>query len=94
MFKLILEKILGNRDPQAKIDAKKKAKAKSQIKCPDNMTPHLVSTNPYRYICKPKDKKKARLMKKIIKKVKIQNPQQFKKKYQKAQDTKDFRYKI
>ena len=87
----LIEQIRGNHNAQDKIDAIKKNKAKKQVKCPDNMTPHLVSKNPYRYVCKPKDKKKSKILKKAIKKAKALNPINFKKKIQKAQDTKKYR---
>jgi hypothetical protein len=57
-----------------------------------DMTPHLISSNGtlFRYVCKPKDKEKARKMSKIIKR--ISHTTKGKQARQKAQDTKKFRY--
>ena len=92
MFKELINEIKGNHDTKDKKIAKLKAKAKSKVHCTGDMSPHLVSANgtTFRYVCKPKDKEKARKMKKIIKR--ISHTTKGKMARQKAQDTKKFRY--
>ncbi len=62
----------GNRDAKAKKVAKKVSKARSKVssKCADSQSPHKVSKpgKPARFICKTKDKAKARKTSKRMKK--------------------------
>jgi hypothetical protein len=91
MIKEIIQEIIGNRNQHDKIIAKKKADARRKVKCSDNTSPHLIKTGEtsFRYVCKPKDREKARKLSKAKKKQ--YKTTQGKIAIKKAQDTKKFR---
>ena len=83
-----LDEVKGNRDVADKKQGKKLAKARSKAKCKGNMSPHKVDGK-NKFVCKPKDKEKARTAKKARKK--LMKSAAGKKSLKVAQDTKKFR---
>ena len=82
--------MLADKDIKSKKLAIKKAKMKKKVNCPKGTTPHLdPNANGIRYVCKPIDKTKSMLMKKIQKTMSVSKK---KLKIKKALATKDFRY--
>lgn len=83
--------IRGDRNVKNKILKKKINKLKRLRKCGKGMTAKVTVVNGVpKVTCSPKDKKRARLQKRIMRIRKSQGSK-FKKSYQKAQDTKQFR---
>ena len=81
----------GNHNQKDKLKRKKINRQKRLRKCSGNMTPHVTTTNgQVRVVCKPKNRQKARKMKRVmrIRKAKVS---QFRKSMAKARDTKKFR---
>lgn len=81
----------GNHNQQDKIKRKKINRLKRMKKCSGNMTPHVSTQNgQIRVTCTPKDRKRARKQKRVmrIRKAKVG---QFRKSIAKARDTKNFR---
>ena len=59
----------GNRDTHDKKIAKKVAKARGKVHCGDSQSPHRVGNGtPVKFVCKKKDKEKARKVSKRMKK--------------------------
>lgn len=83
--------VRGNHNQQDKIKRKKINRLKRLKKCSGNMTPHVTTTNgQIKVTCTPKDRKRARKQKRVmrIRKAKVS---QFRKSIAKSRDTKNFR---
>lgn len=83
--------VRGNRNVKDKLKRKKLNRAKKLKKCTGNMTPHVTTVNGVpKVTCTPKDRKKARLMKRVSRRLKA-NPMKMKRRSAKMKDTKKFR---
>lgn len=83
--------VRGNRSTKDKIKKKRLNRMKSLKKCSGNMTPSVTTVNGVQKVtCTPKDRKRARMMKRVSRRLKA-NPMKMKRRVAKAKDTKKFR---
>ena len=84
--------VRGNRSQKDKLKRKKINRLKRLKKCNGtNMTPSVTTVNGVQKVtCTPKDRKRARMMKRVSRRLKA-NPMKMKRRVAKAKDTKKFR---
>lgn len=84
--------VRGNRSTKDKIKKKRLNRMKRLKKCNGtNMTPSVTTVNGVQKVtCTPKDRKRARMMKRVSRRLKA-NPMKMKRRVAKTKDTKKFR---
>ena len=83
--------VRGNRSTKDKIKKKRLNRMKRLKKCSGSMTPSVTTVNGVQKVtCTPKDRKRARMMKRVSRRLKA-NPMKMKRRVAKAKDTKKFR---